>query len=241
MKRKNNLIFMLVISGAMVAYSQKKETYSSQQWIQYYNTTQLNDKWSLGVDGGMRYKEWNKYEYIARIGLYYQFPSKIKVGGGVVTTGKYTGNDVTRKEFRTYQEVTTSWKQNKVTINHRFRFEQRSFVNTPTDLPVTHNFNFRLRYQIGFNIPLFTLSKENTYKKISLVVSDEIFINAGKQIIYNYVDHNRLVVGPAWQVSKSLAVAISYMSQFSQKTSSGLVSLDDVVWVTIRHNLSLKK
>jgi len=234
------LLVGLMIMGKEACSRQKQVAYSSQQWIQYYNQAQINEHWSLGMDGGMRWREWNKYQYIGRVGVGYQF-SKVKLAAGIATTGNYTGNVLTKKEFRPYQEVLASWKEKEVLITHRFRLEERFFKSTPIDQPSVTSFNYRFRYQVAVNFPLLRLSREHEYQKISLAVSDEIFINAGKEIVFNYVDQNRLVIGPSAQVSKSLSVALSYMYQFAQKAAPGAIELNTVMWFTIRHNMNFMK
>jgi hypothetical protein len=89
---------------------------------------------------------------------------------------------------------------------------------------------------LSFNIPIVQ-SQHFPSRKLSLVVSDEIFLNAGHNIVYNVLDRNRVLIGPAWQMSKALAFGISYI-QFAPKDSPATYDSDDIIWVTLRHNLN---
>jgi hypothetical protein len=213
--------------------------HSNQQWIQYYNQTKIAEKWSFGIDGGFRWKEGDKLQYIARTGLLYQLTKKIKVGGGIATTGTYLLDNLSRVECRPYQELFANLNEGKILLTSRFRIEERFFKNRLLD-PPTHNFNYRFRYQISFQIPLVKLSDDDS-KKLLLGISDEIFINAGKEIVYNALDRNRIVIGPAWQMSKSLVIAVSYAYQFAQRNLPEIYDSDNVIWVTIKHNMILVK
>ncbi len=70
---------------------------------------------------------------------------------------------------------------------------RRKILNDST-LASGNNFNFRLRYNIFLDIPL-SAEGINT-GKFSFVVNDEVHINFGKQVVYNYFDQNRFFYRP---------------------------------------------
>lgn len=237
-KKSGALFFIMGIS--LYGYSQKIIAHSQQQWVQYYNQTKIARRWYYGIDGGFRWKEREKFQYIARTGILYQLTNKVRIGGGITTTGNYQLNTLAKTEIRPYQEVFASLSDSKVSIVSRFRLEERFFTNQLVD-PHSHTFNYRFRYQLAFNIPLLKLSKEDDSKKLLLSISDELFLNAGKEMTYSVLDRNRLVIGPAWQISKSLTVAINYLYQFGQKNAPAEYDVDDVIWITLKHNMNLVK
>jgi hypothetical protein len=218
------------------AFSQKLVTHSTQQWLQYNNQTKIADRWFFGLDGGFRWKDGSRFQYIGRAGFNYQFNPRIKVGVGVARTGIYKSDKISKLEFRPYQEVLAIISDNRISIRSRFRLEERIF-NNRSEVPA-HNYNFRFRYMLSFNIPIVQ-SQHFPSRKLSLVVSDEIFLNAGHNIVYNVLDRNRVLIGPAWQMSKALAFGISYMYQFAPKDSPAAYDSDDIIWVTLRQYLNL--
>ena len=228
-----------MISSATNVISQKMTTHSSQQWIQYYNQARIRDRWYLATDGSFRWKDGAKFQYIGRMGLNFQVKPKLRVGAGVATAGVYLQDKLSKIEFRPYQEVFGIINDKKILITSRFRLEERFFKNR-LDVPVTHDFNFRFRYQIVFSIPLIRLNDDDS-NRLLLIASDEIFINAGKNIYYNVLDRNRVLIGPEWQMSKSLTLGVSYMYQFASRNSAGDYDSDDVIWVKLRHNMDLVK
>jgi hypothetical protein len=221
-------------------YAQQKNVQKSNQlWIQYYNQLKLNKKLSLMTDGGFRWKDGDRLLYIARTGIGYQINSTFRVAAGIATTGQYGTDGLNKVELRPYQELSSSVMLNKVTLLQRLRIEERYFRNVDKTIYNVDNFNFRFRYQILAIIPLIQLSAEKLYKQLSLNVSDEIFVNAGKEVVYNLLDKNRFVIGPAVQASKSLNVGLSYNFQFSQLNSAASYAHDNILWLTIRHQMNL--
>lgn len=237
-------IVMVIVLMPLITYAQKTVRHSDQQWVQYYNQFKLDNHWTLMTDCGFRWadKFSSKVLFIARVGMAYSINSHLRVAAGFASTGAYSSASLSKLEYRPYQELFAAYRYNKVGLQHRFRVEERYFKNVVDgDLQSGHNFNFRLRYQIAANIPLAKLSEKNPDKILSLSIGDEIFINAGREIINNIFDKNRIVIGPAIQFNKQLTVALSYTHQYSQLPAAGTYAHDDIMWFTIRHHLTLSK
>jgi hypothetical protein len=86
-------------------------------------------------------------------------------------------------------------------LQNRYRVEARYFVNIldSGDIPKS-NFNFRLRYKIIAAIQILNFKRNKVTKTLFLNIGDEILINAGKEIIYNMFDNNRLTAGLTYQI-----------------------------------------
>ena len=71
-----------------------------------------------------------------------------------------------------------------------------------------------MRYNIWYDIPL---SKKGIVpKSLSFVVNDEVHINFGKEIVYNYFDQNRFFVGLKYQFTDHSNLQVGYMNLFQQ-------------------------
>jgi hypothetical protein len=238
----NFLLTVFCICFWTVGFSQRKTIHSDQQWIQYYSQFELSKKWIGGFDAGYRWKDGERFQYIARVGIGYQLNQRFRISSGFATTGNYTNSDLTRIEFRPYEEILHSGGGKRILFLQRFRVEERFFKILAQDaIPASHDFNFRFRYQISLSIPIVTLSQSRPDKRISLGISDEVFINAGKEIVYNTFDRNRIVVGPIFHFSKSFSVALSYMMQYTKLNQPATYNWDDVVWLTARHTIHKKE
>ena len=95
-----------------------------------------------------------------------------------------------------------------VRIDERFRTKV-----VDGELTNSYNFNWRFRYNIAFTFPL--KGKVVQAKTPFLFFNDEIFINAGQNIVYNYFDQNRLFVGLGYQFTAHLNAQLGIHVCFS--------------------------
>ena len=122
-----------------------------------------------------------------------------------------------------------------IRIEERYR---RKILNDST-LADGYNFNFRIRYNIFYEVPLS--SKGFTRKSLAFVVNDEVFINFGKEIVYNYFDQNRFFVGLKYQTNKQDNFQLGYMNLFQQLASGNKYKDIHAARVFYFHNLNLRK
>ena len=122
-----------------------------------------------------------------------------------------------------------------VRLEERFR---RKVQNDSTLAP-GYNFNFRLRYNIFL---AFALSKNafapNTF---SFVVNDEVHINFGKEIVYNYFDQNRFFLGFAYYLNPSVNIQLGYMNVFQQLAAGNSYKSINAIRLFVYHNIDLRK
>lgn len=212
--------------------------YSKAIWLGYFNSTAFNSKWSLNTDIQFRGKDWlaQPSQALVRSGLGYKLAEKVRVTIGLAHYRFYLNDIVTRGEWRPWQEVLLNNDIGKVKIAHRLRAEQR-FNETVLNAHPTgdYTFNWRFRYRLDVQIPLFTKNE----KSIWLVLGDELLINAGKNIKYNYFDQNRIYLGFNFEQNKRITYQIQVM-QISQQQSNG-TTLDkiSVIRVNVFHKIVL--
>jgi hypothetical protein len=96
-----------------------------------------------------------------------------------------------------------------------------------------------MRYNFYLQAPLGKKGiQPNT---LSFVVNDEVHINFGKQIVYNYFDQNRFFLGFAFQTNKTDNLQIGYMNLFQQQASGNHYKMINAARVTYFHNLDLRE
>ena len=211
----------------------------SQVWIGYANQTWLTPKWGTWLDVGLRWTgpldEWNTY--LVRPGISYRLSKGVTATVGYALFGQRVPNPdrvPVRLEHRPWQQVT--WVQNAgpVQVTHRYRAEQRFIHRTAgSELAKGYRFNHRLRYQLSGAVSL----RDSSRKALVLTVTNEILMNAGKQITYNYFDQNRVHASLGYQLTKTLNVQAGYMYVFSQ-LAAGNQYLHGHVWrLSLLHNV----
>ena len=89
---------------------------------------------------------------------------------------------------------------------------------------------------------MFALSKE-PFKvgSLSFVLNDELHVNFGKEIVYNYFDQNRFFAGFSYQVNAHDNVQFGYMNVFQQLATGNRYRSIHAARVFYFHNLDLRK
>jgi hypothetical protein len=128
-----------------------------------------------------------------------------------------------------------------VSFDHRFRAEARFFHNTNasrSELDDGFAFgNFRFRYKFQATIPLVKIA-DNRYLKLKL--SDELHLNAGRNILMNVFDQNRLYGGIGFDLTRDVFVEAGYLNWFQQRPNSEFFNRD-ILRFTVFHKVNLKK
>ena len=245
MKSLQIFISIITLGVSTITTAQNKNIKKlDQQGIQGYIRIKLSNKWMWSADGGFRFNEMFKDPsyYIMRSGLNYQLNSHMKVTAGFAHLGFYTTKKLSKAEDRPYQEFSITDKYGKCGILHRFRIEERYFKGILNgSMQSGQTFNFRFRYQFRTNFEILKLSNGNAYPLLSLDLGDEIFINAGKPIVYNVFDQNRFVAGPSVSFSKDFAIGMIYNNQFAAVDAPASYVHTNAFWLTIRQNFDISQ
>ena len=122
-----------------------------------------------------------------------------------------------------------------IRLEERYR---RKIKNTD-ELGGGYNFNFVARY----NIPVaFRLVKRHLQKtRLSVSLNDEIHVNFGKQIVYNYFDQNRFFAGFAYHLNAKDYMQFGYMNVFQQLAAGNKYSSLHAARIFYFHNIDLRR
>ncbi len=177
----------------------------------------------------------NPSQYIARMAFAYKLePHHMQFAVGVAHLGFYAGDSLNRVEWRPYVGLVINNKYPGFKLQHRARIEYRSFKTLGTG---DMSWNIRYRYRMFMNIPLLKLSSENKSMALSWNMGDEIFINGGSNVVYNLFNQNRLLLGPALQVNKSLTLSLTYTAEYGSRNSPANYRYSNIIWLGIKHKL----
>ena len=178
-------------------------------WMIYFGNKQLNSKWNLHHE--VQYRNYNAIgdleQLLLRTGLGYNLTdnTNILMGYGYILSENYIANTDEKfqvNEHRIYQQLITKQKFKNITIQHRYRFEQRF---------VEDDFKLRFRYFLGVNAPLSKKETNNWY----LSAYNELFKNTESSVF----DRNRLYGGLGYKISNSVRMELGYMNQFFETSS----------------------
>lgn len=248
--KAREFVFFLLVSFLLNqhVFSQTKQTETVQQvWVAYNNQTRFSNKWGAWADIHLRTKE-DLFSHLSsniiRFGLTHYLNDDTKLTLGYAYISHFPQDNhasITRPEHRPWQQLQWHSKYSRLRLMQWIRLEERyrRKVLDDDELAEGYNFNFRARYNIFFAAPL----GKNRFQPRSLafVVNDELHINFGKQIVYNYFDQNRFFVGFAYQVNKTDNLQVGYLNVFQQLAAGNKYRSIHAARVFFFHNLDLRK
>jgi hypothetical protein len=225
-REKYYVIFYLAMLTSllpMVATAQsssKQINAQYQSWWSINNTIRLSKNWGLICDFHLKRNHFlaDPGFYFGRWGVNYWLKENITATLGFAqmwVVPSVEGWKQFAQEHRIYQQLQLSSNIGKIGLVHRIRNEQRWQQKMVNDQFI-HQYKFtdRVRYLVSANIPFW----KNTHYP-SLVVSDEIMIQWGKEIVLNTFDQNRIFLGIKQTLGKFLSMDAGYMLIVQQKAA----------------------
>ncbi|MDR7695205.1 DUF2490 domain-containing protein [Riemerella anatipestifer] len=208
-------IFIFILLLLAVVFSQTNDL---GNWFIYFGDKKIDNRWNWHHE--VQYRNFNfigdTEQLLIRTGLGYNLTennNNILLGAAFIYSEPYLANSDTKTSFnehRIYQQFITRQTFGAVSLQHRYRFEQRFFEK---------DFRLRLRYFIGLNVALN--KKQMMDKAVYLSAYNEIFINTENNIF----DRNRLYGGLGYRFSKNVRTEIGVMNQSTSAVSRNQLNL----------------
>lgn len=234
--------FLITFAG----FSQKQTTHLEQVWLGYFNQTRFSNKWGLWTDVQLRTKEdffTNFSQAIGRMGLTYYLNDNTKLTAGYAYINHFPADahkNISQPEHRPWQQLQWQTRYQKLRLMQWIRLEERfrRKIKNDEELAEGYNFNWRVRYNFFTAFPL----SKNAFapKTWSLVLNDEVHINAGKEIVVNYFDQNRFFVGFSYHLNAQDNIQMGYLNVFQQLSTSGQYRSIHAARIFYFHNLDLR-
>ncbi len=218
-------------------------TASEQIWGGYMTSIRLDKKWAL----------WNDVHYVPtsfwinRHGLSYMFTEKIvgTFGYAWLATATSASQDLVRYEHRPWGQINFLFPINATySFNHRFRYDYRfrETIISGLGIPEKGNFNgyHRLRFMTSLRRPL--IGSKLASNKPFISINNEILVNFGESITFNYFDQNRTWVNVGYQY-KNFTFQVGYMYRFVQLGQAGQMAAyhTGLLWITHAMDVRNKK
>ncbi len=210
-------------------------------WFGYFNQTRFTNRSGLWVDLHLRMNDHFVNELHATIvrAAYIYYPTdQCRLMAGYAYATQYGHEDSPNvPEHRPWQQIQWFEHKNSFNMMQWIRLEQR-FRRTVSagELTEDYTFNFRARYNIALTIPLIGKKVKPTTPFI--FINDEVFINFGKSITYNYFDQNRAFAGLGYQFTQHLNAQLGYMYIFQQLPQGNQYIQTHAIRLFVFHNLN---
>jgi Protein of unknown function (DUF2490) len=227
-------------------FSQKQTTHVEQVWLAYCNQTRFSNKWGLWADLHLRTKEdffTNFSTSIVRAGLTYYLNDNTKLTAGYAYVNHFPAEghkNISQPEHRPWQQVQWHTKYQRVRLMQWVRLEERfrREIISDDELGDGYNFNWRVRYNFLTAIPL--AKKAFAPGTWAFILNDELHVNAGKEIVYNYFDQNRFFIGFSYHLNAHDNIQFGYMNVFQQLAAGNQYKSIHAARIFYFHNLDLR-
>lgn len=228
------------------AVAQKKVTHQSNYWIRYFGKYAFSPRWgaTLELEDRRFFRHSRQTNWmLPRVTVNRSLGAGWGVGAGFTYYTSANPADPDAKirvrvpELRPHQDVTYTQKIKRLTIGHRYRIEER-FRHHADDQQLTagYQFSLRVRYRLGLQYPL--IQKDDGAGTLKVKASDELMINLGHSVVYNFFDQNRFYVGLNYGLSPSFQAELGYVNAFQQRGSGSEFYDRDVLRLTLYHLLN---
>lgn len=229
MKIRSFYFVFLVVCLTHFVNSQKQITRQNLAWFNYTLNVELAKKWSWQTELQERIylNPYAQHQFVTRTHLHRTLgESNWEASAGMCLFLQSPNNPLaTNKlivpELRPHIEMMYRQNYEKWGLEHRYRAEARYFHrlnSSKTELAEGYEFgNFRFRYRLQANIKLVSFKKRGGLR---LKIADEIHFNAGRKIVTNVFDQNRISCDLVYAPNPALQLEIGYLNWF-QQTASG--------------------
>lgn len=221
-----------------------QKTVNTQQmfWTSVNSTIRFSDRWGLMADVHMRRNNFmaDPGFYFFRLGAYHWVNPQTILSAGyghMWAAPSVAGWHNFSNENRVHEQIQYNSKWGKLQIAQRIRLEQRWQEKVVNDVRTGQTrFTNRVRLLWSFNYPLS--KKPHTP---ALVLSDELMIQHGKEIVYNSFDQNRIFLGIRQPISKEWSFDIGYMQVYQQRLSGNVYDRNHTMRLFFYYNADWRK
>lgn len=218
---------------------------SSEVWLGLYTKYRISERAFYYGEYHVRRKKGlqDMGQIYLRFGISYLVSKYFEFTAGFVNPWYWAPNpeapniDKVVPQFRGWQQLLFVSPFDRLKIYHQLRFEQRFRRDYLEGSPfkLTHRF----RYKLTAYYPLNKEHLEN--KAIYLSTYNEIFIQAGKSIVYDHLEDNRVFLGLGYIINDKMQIQSGYMWTFRHKDSPFIYENRHIFRFSVYHNLDLYK
>lgn len=235
---------LLFAQNSTEGSASKSINHIGMMWFDYIENIYIRQRWWVQAEATERFftNPALQWQTGARVYGLYHVGENWHIGPGFSVWFPKVG-DVTTHELRVAQQFFYRQKMEKrqrFGIHHRFKVEER-FVRNVADgeLADDYTFSLRFRYRLWFEYTIAKLGGKQL--PVKLFVNEEVFLQAGKNVIYNVFDQNRMNAGITVTVAKGTSVSLCYLNLFRQQNSGNKYDDFHSFRIFFTHDLSVPK
>lgn len=250
MKRILLIVFLWSSFFSAAQYSdipyQKEITQSTGLWLGAYTKYRLSKR--MFYYGEYHYRRRNNFvkdmaQVYLRFGATYLVSKKFEITAGIVTPVYWapdqTADNIDKAvmQFRFWQQFLFVQPLGRAKIYHQIRIEQRWKRNYEIGSPfkLTHRFRYKLTAYVPLN------HDHLVNKTLFLSFYEEIFIQAGKPVIYDHFEDNRVFMGLGYILNENFQIQAGYMWTFRHNGGPFEYEHRHIPRISLYHNLDFNR
>lgn len=229
-----------------LAQAGKQTTSLTQTWVGYLNQTRLSKHWGIWFDAQLYTRDHmvhNLFQSEIRPGLMYYLNDNTKFAVGYTHLNNFPGDNhknISQPEHRAWQQIQWHTKYPGLNTMQWFRLEERFVHKVANDSTLGKGslYTWRMRYNFLMNIPISIHKKPTPW---AATVNNEIFVNFGKNITYNYFDQNRFFIGATYKFNAGNQLQAGYLNVFQELAAGNKYRMIHAARIYYFHTLDLRK
>lgn len=239
-------LFILYIFLLTYSFQGNAQTSHAQEsWWDYLNQNRYSEKWGSWLD--LQLKLIDGFTHAKNVGEYtagasYFAKSNLKYTAAFTYVDGYPNNAHINHiaELRPWAMVqlntinaSSKWIQ-WLRVEERFRESVQNKLPTGEYDPST-----RLRYYV---LAQFPLNSKHKFEKgsLSFVTSEELYLNFGKNIVYNTFDQNRFFLGFYYYINNSNILQLGYTNLYQKFNVPNRYLQSDVLRISVFNNIDFR-
>lgn len=219
----------------------KSTEQNMEGWFGIYTKYRVKDRLYYYGEYHLRGRDYvrSMAQIYLRFGMTYLITKGIEVTGGFVSPIYWARNmdqeniDRVLPQFRFWEQVVFVQPFSRFKIYHQLRFEQRWRRDHQKGSPI--EMTFRFRYKITAYVPLNRQKLVN--RTLFLSMYEEIFIQAGKPVVYNHFEDNRMFLGLGYIINENFQIQAGYMWTYRHMGSPFKYESRHIPRLSIYHTL----
>ncbi|GAB3828334.1 DUF2490 domain-containing protein [Hymenobacter jeollabukensis] len=241
---KRTLLSFVLLLAALAVRAQKQYVREQQTWLGVFNQTRFSQHWGTWTDLHLRLHDHfvqAKFQTVTRLGLTYYLTDDVRLTGGYAYVHHFPdgARTIGQAEHRPWQQVQWFSRFPQARLMQWVRLEERFRRHiVGNERTAEFDFNWRTRYNLALFLPLTRRRFEPGSWQVLL--NNELMVNFGKEVRYNYFDQNRAFAGVVFQVSRQAQLQAGYMHLFQQLPAGSTYRNQHTIRVFYFHNLNFR-
>ena len=241
--------YLFCLSIFIFSFSLKgsaQTTHAQESWWDYLNQNRYSEKWGSWLDLQLKLidgytHDKNAGEYTAGGSYFANEHFKYTAAFTYVDAYPNASHLNHTAELRPWAMIQLNTSNSSSKWIQWLRVEERFKENIQNKLATgTYDQSTRVRYYL---LAQFPFNKQHKYAKgsLSFVTSEELYLNFGKDIVYNTFDQNRFFLGFYYYMNKSNILQLGYTNLYQKYNAPNKYLKSDVLRVSVFNTIDFRK